>query len=84
MKKILELCLIMFVLLDVCVSVSAYCTTGYACSIQDIEKIQAEKNREFLADIDNYFSKKINEDIFFGKISPSVFYNDLFIFNTIV
>ena len=84
MKKFFELFFILFIFSGLPISVFAYCTIGYACSIQDIEKIQAEKNREVLADIDNYFSKKINEDIFFGKISSSVFYNDLFIFNTIV
>lgn len=84
MKRFLKLFMLFFIFFNVCVNVYAYCTTGYACSIQDIEKIQAEKNREFLADIDNYFSKEINEDIFFGKISPSVFYSDLFIFHIIV
>ena len=84
MKKFFELFFILFIFSGLPISVFAYCTTGYACSIQDIEKIESKRNRALLADIDNYFSKEINEDIFFGKISSSVFYNDLFIFNTIV
>ena len=84
MKKIFQILCFLFIFCFCNVSVSADCLTGYACSIQDIEKIQEERNIEFLDDIDNYFSKEINEDIFFGKISPSIFYNDLFIFNTIV
>ena len=84
MKRFFELFFILFIFSGLTISAFAYCTTGYACSIQDIEKIQAERNRAFLADIDNYFSKEINEDIFFGKISSSIIYNDLFIFNTIV
>lgn len=62
----------------------AYCSTGYACSIEDIEKLQVNYNHKFVENMEDYFSKKINEDIFFGKISSSVNYNDIFIFNTIV
>ena len=84
MKKFFYLTILLFLFFINSENSFADCLTGFACSIEDIEKLQAEQNEVFIKSINYYFSKNINEDIFLRKISSQIIYNDLFIFNTIV
>ncbi len=83
MKKFFKLTGIMFIFLAGSASALADCHTGFACSINDLESKQ-HFDAEYINNINNYFNKQVNENLFFGKLNPDVNYKDLFIFNTIV
>ena len=80
MKVILSL----FVFFNFVLNASAYCSTGYACSLFSMQAEAEKQFSEFSNNLNRYFSKQINEDFFFLKKPSELVYSDLFIFNTIV
>lgn len=56
----------------------AGCFTGAACSIDGL------KNKQYADAIENYFAKNIMEPDFVNGLNSVAFYNELFLFNTIV
>lgn len=73
MRKILFLLLFMLPQ-----SALAFCHTGFACSIKDLQMA------EYLSAINNYFSKNAHEINYITGKMPVDEYNDLFTFSTIV
>lgn len=59
-------------------TVQAGCFTGAACSIDGLQ------NKQYADAIENYFAKNIMEPDFVNSSNSIVFYNELFIFSTIV
>ncbi len=88
MKKFTQIILFMSVL--ICLANSAYadCSTGYACSIKDLENRESLEQEQYLIEfvsvMNKYFDKKVEEPIFLNKKNMISSYQDLFIFNTIV
>ncbi|MCD7878664.1 MAG: hypothetical protein LUG16_01870 [Candidatus Gastranaerophilales bacterium] len=83
MKNLLKYIIMGVLIFAAPVNAFASCYTGFACSIDDLEKQQANKYDEYTAALHKYFDKDINEDIFFKKNYNDLTYNELFIFNTI-
>ncbi len=83
MKNFFKVLSVFIIFLSVSNNTFADCYTGFACSIKDLNK-QNTDNQEFINNINNYFNKQVNENLFFGKLDTNINYNDLFIFNTIV
>lgn len=84
MKKIFKTVLILCVFILAATSAFAYCSTGYACSIEALDEQQLLQEIQLAENINEYFSKEIHNHVFVGYLSPEINYNDLFIFNTIV
>ncbi len=80
MKKIL----ILFAFIFGSSSAFASCETGFACSVSELNMRQILLEEQFVNDMNDYFNKNINEELFFNYKNPNLSYNDLFIFNTIV
>lgn len=76
--------LVIFMFLNSMLISYADCFSGFACSISEIENQAIKQFEQYQQNLENYFSKKINEDSFFSKKPSKITYNDLFIFNTIV
>ena len=71
------------VFFNITLSALANCNTGFACSIEELENQAFEQFYQYNQNLEKYFSKKINEDLFFSNKPSNLTYNDLFIFNTI-
>lgn len=84
MKKIIKTVLALCVFITASTSAFAYCSTGFACSIEALNEEQILQEMKFMQDINKYFSKEIHNNLFSGHLSPDINYNDLFIFSTIV
>ncbi len=56
------------------------CYTGFACSIDRLEKEQQKQTDNIIEAINNLFKKEINEKIFFSKADEKTEYKDLFIY----
>lgn len=80
----MKLFLVFCVFFSVVLSSYGSCYTGFACSIRDLEQKQAKKYKEFNENLNKYFVKKTNEELFYVKKLPQIAYNDLFLFNTIL
>lgn len=80
----MKLLLFLLVFFNIALFSFANCYTGFACSISEIENQAIKQFNQYQQNLENYFSKKINEDSFFSKKPSKLTYNDLFIFNTIV
>ncbi len=83
MKKIFKTVLILCVFILASTSAFANCYTGFACSIKDLNN-NSQQTKEYIDNINHYFNKTVNENLYFGKLSSNINYNDMFIFNTIV
>ena len=75
MKNLVISIFLLFILAN---AAQAGCFTGAACSIDGLEKMT------YINAIENYFARTVPEPIFVSTNSPAMFYNNLFIFNTIV
>lgn len=76
------LCIVLYFLLF-SQTVSA-CVTGFACSVANLEQVQAEQYDLIYRYIENLYKKNINEDYFFSNPFYTENYNDLFLFKSIL
>ena len=60
------------------------CYTGFACSIDKLEKAQKNKQDIIMETINKLFEKEINENLFFSKANKDTNYNDLFIYKYVL
>ncbi len=60
------------------------CVTGFACSIDNLERLQAEQDNLIYKYINNLFKKEINVNYFFAHPFYSENYNDLFLFKSVL
>ena len=84
MKNIYKLITIFVLFILTLQSAHAGCSTGYACSISDLNKIEQQEDIETAYFINNYFNKQIEEPMFLNKENRISSYRDLFIFNRFV
>ena len=84
MTKIFIFILTVYMFIFVSIPATAECITGFACSIETLEETQIKQNIKMAENINKYFDKSVNEQIFFNKKPVQISYNDLFVFNTIV
>lgn len=84
MKRIFKTVLVLCVFILASTSAFAYCSTGFACSLETLNEEQFQQDIKLMRDINKYFAKEIHNNIFVGHLNTNTNYNDLFIFNTIV
>lgn len=84
MTKICVSILTVYMFIFFSIPATAECITGFACSIETLEETQIKQNIKMAENINKYFDKSVNEQIFFNKKPVKISYNDLFVFNTIV
>ncbi len=63
---------------------NADCSTGFACSISDLEKIEQQNGIEFIYVMNKYFNRDTEEPVFLDKSNKISNYQDLFIYNVLV
>lgn len=73
-----------FVLYASVLASGADCTTGFACSIDELNQREVKLLKEFNYSVLNYFSKHAHEIDYSKGVYKISDYNDLFVFNTIV
>ncbi len=81
MKKFIGFIFVLAMFASIYQNVYADCITGYACSIEDLEKLDQLQKREFSYVIDKFFEKKIQAPIFLKQKKVVTNYNDLFVFH---
>ncbi len=84
MKYLLNLIASLTVSAFIINSAVAGCYTGFACSLEDLEKIEQQNNKEFIFVLNKFFNKSVKEPVFLANQNNITNYRDLFIFNTIV
>ncbi len=84
MKFLIKLLLFMCIIKFAAANTVYACETGFACSINDLEQNKTEQEKIYIEKINNFFNKKINEDLFFGFKDEFVDYNDLFVFKSVL
>jgi hypothetical protein len=74
------------ILLAFNIGLSAYssCTTGFACSINDLKAQEQKQELEYISKLNEYFDITLNENVFFNQHLQTVTYRDLFTFNKVL
>lgn len=84
MKNYFYLVITLFVLFGCSVNAYSDCITGYACSLEELQKQEELKTKQNITLIQNYFKQNKPNKNFTAKHKTSQNYNDMFLFNSLV
>lgn len=83
MKKYIQFFIFIFMFFSYSPIIYADCSTGFACSIADLEKKEQEQFLNDLKIMKNFMQKQNNYNHIINYKTIPKDYNDIFIFNTI-